>query len=255
MPRLRSIGNSLRFCRFSRLCRLAGRYGLLSRLAGLARNARRPAGFPRSPRRCPNLRASEGTEMTKRIIFLGLVMGMLTASSGCGLCHALKCGLGPIAICDGPSWGPGCGSARGPTCGSPCQGECGPSCESSCDPFDGPPVESCVGPSGGPCGPLSWVLGLLHPEAWCGGSCGEKYWSDFHSEPPDCRDPCDNCGNFTGMGPAGCTSGCTSPVPAGHGGSCCGGSSGYPSRTIPAAEAFSVSEPTQAVKPRTAAQR
>ncbi len=194
--------------------------------------------------------------MTKRIICFSLVLGLLTAASGCGLGHALKCGHGPIAICDGPACGPGCGSFFGPTCGTTCQEECGPTCEPGCDSCGGPPVEECVGPDCGPCGPLNWIAGLFHPEAWCGPACGELYWSDFHSEPPDCRDPCDNCGNFTGMGTAGCTSRCTGPVTAGcTGPNCSGGSSGHVLRTIPAAEPFSVGEPTTVVKPRRATHR
>jgi hypothetical protein len=41
---------------------------------------------------------------------------------------------------------------------------------------------------------------LFTPNSWCGPSCGERYWGDFYSDPPDCWDPCDHCGNYTGGG-------------------------------------------------------
>ena len=46
-------------------------------------------------------------------------------------------------------------------------------------------------------GPLSGVFAFLG-HGYSGPGWGESYWSDFHSEPPDCWDPCDQCGNFTG---------------------------------------------------------
>ncbi len=36
--------------------------------------------------------------------------------------------------------------------------------------------------------------------ATCGGGCGEVYWDEWLSDPPDCCDPCDDCGNWTGDG-------------------------------------------------------
>jgi hypothetical protein len=33
---------------------------------------------------------------------------------------------------------------------------------------------------------------------WCGSQCGELYWSEWFSLPPDCCDPCTNCGAFCG---------------------------------------------------------
>lgn len=32
----------------------------------------------------------------------------------------------------------------------------------------------------------------------CQKGCGEVYWGDWISDPPDCCEPCDSCGNFTG---------------------------------------------------------
>ena len=33
---------------------------------------------------------------------------------------------------------------------------------------------------------------------WCGSQCGELYWNEWFSVPPDCCDPCTNCGSFCG---------------------------------------------------------
>jgi hypothetical protein len=42
------------------------------------------------------------------------------------------------------------------------------------------------------------VFALLFGGYWCGPSCGERYWGDFYSDSPDCWDPCDGSGNYTG---------------------------------------------------------
>jgi hypothetical protein len=28
--------------------------------------------------------------------------------------------------------------------------------------------------------------------------CGERYWNEWYSDPPDCCDPCNDCGTFVG---------------------------------------------------------
>ena len=43
---------------------------------------------------------------------------------------------------------------------------------------------------GGPC----------DPRIFCGSDCGELYISDWHNYPPDCQDPCDCHGDYTGKG-------------------------------------------------------
>ena len=50
---------------------------------------------------------------------------------------------------------------------------------------------------------------------WCCSQCGETYWSEWFNDPPDCCEPCNHCGHFTGH--CGCCSGC--------GPSCCGSGS------------------------------
>lgn len=156
----------------------------------------------------------------------------------CGPCATPACGSGCGPTC-GPRGGPPCGSILGAIfgpavaarrmmgCGGACRAACGPICEPacepacgpSCEPACGPPCGSCADPCGDPCsyrghcGFSSWFARLFLPYSWCGGSCGEIYWGDFHGDPPDCCDPCDRCGNFTG-----CVDGCTTEC--GSGGGC-----------------------------------
>lgn len=44
----------------------------------------------------------------------------------------------------------------------------------------------------------------------CGSGCGEVYWDEWLSDPPDCCDPCDNCGNW--IGPQGVCGSCAQPL-------------------------------------------
>ncbi len=141
--------------------------------------------------------------MNKYALLACSITCLLAASSGC--CHlqsAMCYPFGCIAICTptdccdagcdtcGPTCAGDCVSACDP-CGDPCAEPCGDACcDASCGPCDG---------CGQPCGPLSWLFGIFS-WGYCGSGCGECYWSDFHSEPPDCCDPCDRCGNWTGGG-------------------------------------------------------
>jgi len=177
----------------------------------------------------------------KRTTLAVLICAALVANAGCcgaPLHRLLCCPLGPGTQCDpthcghvytagvpGPAYGPvaapDCRVACGPgtpvaceSCGpAPCEpagvGACGPIAQPGCGPAFGPPCGGgCVGPCGaGPCyGLLGGVLRALFPPSWCGSGCGPIYWSEFHSDPPDCCDPCDRCGNFTGGGSVSCVS-------------------------------------------------
>ena len=171
----------------------------------------------------------------KRLIFLSLLSGVLASSTGCGLMQAIfcyrpcamrgDCGGGPcIDGCDDGCGEAGCGAVRRPVrapaygprvahgtvaaCDTGCDADCGVPCGrgrpcgrancgscNSCDP--------CSDPCNGRCwnrGPITWVFALFMPRTWTGGGCGERYWGDFYSDPPDCWDPCDNYGNYTGSG-------------------------------------------------------
>ena len=181
----------------------------------------------------------------KRAILVCLVSGLLAAGSGCCALHSIIYEpFGPGTMCDptncdtgcGPTCGPACGPACGPTCGlasGPARGlargpacgpACGPTCGPACDACGGacgevgcgPGPGPCASPCAGPCGPLSWLFSIFtcgYPDS----GCGEVWWGDFHGAPPDCCDPCDRCGNFTGgPGPVGdCASGNCSPMHVG----------------------------------------
>jgi len=54
---------------------------------------------------------------------------------------------------------------------------------------------------------LSCLFDILAHRSWCGPSCGERYWGDFYSDPPDIWDPCDCYGNYTGRGCQNCAGG------------------------------------------------
>ncbi|WP_146443611.1 hypothetical protein [Botrimarina colliarenosi] len=134
-----------------------------------------------------------------------------------------------INVCTGPDCcggcEPGCGCA--PSCGCGMEAGCGVEPGCGCDVGCG---DTCgVGPCG--CGncpiiqnvgfglkcigsevrnllrPIGTPLGLCCPQgSGCGGcgGCGDLYWNEWHSDPPRCCDPCDDCGNW--VGPTGSTS-------------------------------------------------
>lgn len=153
--------------------------------------------------------------MIKQTLFVGLACCVLAANTGCcELRSMICCPLGHIPVCDpsnycdvpcgpcdigggtcGPDCGPACDSCGDVAC-APCEPLCGNECS---DPCEDPCGDPCGPNPQGTCGPLSWLFGIFtcgYPD--CG--CGELYWSDFHNQPPDCCDPCDRCGNWTGGG-------------------------------------------------------
>ena len=149
--------------------------------------------------------------MLQRLLLLGLLCGLMAATTGCGLCHnLLYAPFGPGSICTTNNCGPGCQPACAqPACASCGETSCGDACGEtcgSCGETCGDSCGSCGNPCA-PCGPLSAVHKLLHPQTWDCGSCGERYWGDFHGDPPECCDPCDRCGNFNGATTDGCNCG------------------------------------------------
>ncbi len=82
-----------------------------------------------------------------------------------------------------------CGGACGATCRKVCGSECGGSCGDQCVPQ----------------GPIDH----LRTAATCGAGCDEVYWDEWVSDPPDCVDPCDDCGNWIGHQP------CAGPIRSG----------------------------------------
>jgi hypothetical protein len=166
----------------------------------------------------------------KRLILFGLLGGLLATNTGCGLLQAVFCyrpcvargncmpdGIGDCGDACGPMNRPVHGMKRacitddcGPTCGRPCRATRCQSCIDSCDSCNS--CDPCADPCGSGCygrpwhrGPLSCVFALFMPCTWCGGNCGERYWGDFYSDPPDCWDPCDCYGNYSGGSSSECS--------------------------------------------------
>lgn len=98
----------------------------------------------------------------------------------------------------------GCGCLRSIlTCDqAPCVQ--GPNCESCGDPVIVDDCDSCQMETCRPgflgCFP---ILGFLFR---CNGCAGDVYWSEWFSDPPASRDPCDCCGHWNGPLNGGCDS-------------------------------------------------
>jgi len=122
---------------------------------------------------------------------------LLSSSGCCGFLQNGGCGCQSCGRCDGDS-GParrpyreriygddGSQSSNCPTCGS-C-GQCGDDCGSCCQ------RNFCFHP-------LRWIGGLFSSCTWCGPSCCNVYGGEMISDPPDCCDPCNRAGHWTGHG-------------------------------------------------------
>ncbi|ADB15562.1 hypothetical protein Psta_0877 [Pirellula staleyi DSM 6068] len=122
------------------------------------------------------------------------VATVLLLQTGCCCDRVYKCG-DPCGSCFGPRVYNGCaGGNCGTTCGP--TGGCayGASAPVKCQTGD-------VGPCGQSC--CFTVRGWLANQITCGRGCGEVYWGEWISDPPDRCDPCDDCyGQF--VGPRGC---------------------------------------------------
>lgn len=122
---------------------------------------------------------------------------MMARGIGIVACLALLVSSG--CVCRGP-----CGVIRDPL------GACEPDCGHTCMPalnydrvWRGGPCNDC-GPGGCGtgsyyrCGLLPMLRAHLHGTATCGRGCGEVYWGEWVSDPPDCCDPCNSCGDWQG---------------------------------------------------------
>ena len=192
----------------------------------------------------------QGKRIVKRLILCGLLGGLLATTTGCGLFQAIFC-YRPCVMrgdCDAAFAGASCEEDCDPTCGpmqrpvrglayAPrrarayadcdvgCDVECGrpcrrPNCR-NCSPCGDPCADPCGECCYGRCwhrGPLSCVFALFMRGCWWGPSCGERYWGDFYSDSPDCWDPCDGYGNYTGGGNGGRCRSCGGGYDSGMGG-------------------------------------
>jgi hypothetical protein len=117
------------------------------------------------------------------------------------LVAGLLCGL------FGAGGGPG---SQGPilrTCWNNADADHCDSCGGGCAPCGDPCYEPCCPPVRlRSChdrtyyGPLTFICSLFGAGrgagCWSTTGCGERYWGDFYSSPPDLCDPCDRCGNY-----------------------------------------------------------
>src|SRR5262245_20621057 len=90
----------------------------------------------------------------------------------------------------------GSGCCCMPNCGG-CGGCCSPYpmvWNGCCNECSHAPHVSCADCCG-ECG----IIPYLTRHKSCGQGCGEIYWGEWYSDPPDCCDPCDQCsGCWTG---------------------------------------------------------
>jgi hypothetical protein len=197
--------------------------------------------------------------MKRTLLLLCLALFVAVAASGCACNSWVYAPFGPGTICDSSSGG--CGSCGSGSCGSSCQTcqpacddcgtDCGGTCGASCETGGGQCGGDCGGTCGdcSPCGPLSWLFDLLS-QGYCGPSCGKVWWGDWHGAPPDCCDPCDRCGEYTGRGtPIGPSyEGSVAPSYEGHVGMSTSGcqscGSGYAGKTHQVDTARVASRPT-----------
>jgi len=150
--------------------------------------AERSSGRPPSKRIEPQARTSQATAaqvvarpsrpgkkgvVMRTMIVVGLLLCASVASAGC--CCGHPCAQG-VFYCDP------CDTCCGPAC-DPC-GPCGDCCGQHCCLLE----------------PVRWVFGVLgfHCCGVCNG-CGPTYCGDWCDSPPDCCDPCDQCGNYIGQ--------------------------------------------------------
>lgn len=122
------------------------------------------------------------------------LINVCTGPDCCGGCEP-GCGCEPACGCEvGCGVEPGCGCAVG--CGGTCgSGRCG------CGVLQavGFGLHAIGTEVGNLLRPIGVPLGLCCPcGSGCCGGCGDFYWHEWHSDPPRCCDPCDDCGNWVG---------------------------------------------------------
>ena len=149
----------------------------------------------------------------KRILLFALLTGVFAANTGCGLFHTCCCQPCGNRGCGSLYYNAGDGGGCEPACATP---RCA-SCVSNRAAVSGGDCDSCGSPCSSPCGagcgarpwhdgPLSCAFAYLGRIFFYCPSCGERYWGDYYDNPPDCWDPCDNGGNYTGGGCSSCGS-------------------------------------------------
>lgn len=159
-----------------------------------------------------------------RTIFTAAAVACMAFASGCthtqwrqfhgcqgacgGCCHhglrSAKCGsncghdCGPLFRGDGGKYfdscdgcGDDCGLGVEPACGMPVETGCGIAVEPGCG------MEACGGCRRHGIG--CWQpCKLLREIFTCDGCTGPMYWSEWYNDPPECCEPCDHYGHYTG---------------------------------------------------------
>ena len=70
----------------------------------------------------------------------------------------------------------------------------------ACGAVPGGVVTECSDCGGGGCGScLGRVKSHIHAALTCGSGCGDLVWDEWIDNPPDCCDPCNDCGQWTGI--------------------------------------------------------
>lgn len=134
----------------------------------------------------------EADAMTYQRFSIALAGLFLAGSIGC--CGPYRCGT-----CT--SVGVPCGVSRGVPATCATTVDCGCFADMTCEACR-PRLRDCL--------PLFGVL------FGCSGCPGDIYWNEWFSDPPNCSDPCDRCGNWTGVRAGSCStceSGTMSPTP------------------------------------------
>ena len=122
------------------------------------------------------------------------------AGGGCSDVGCDSCGVGDIAMGGGLGGGMGCAAGG---CGAGGCDDCGGGSEIVYPGSAGGCSMGCGG------GPGSFLLPLLSTRLSCGGGCGDVYWNEWISDPPECCDACNDDGCWVGPNcGGGCGGGC-----------------------------------------------
>jgi hypothetical protein len=122
--------------------------------------------------------------------FLGMVI-LIGGCCGPGVQRPLRPWFPP---CDPAQCGGGCWEEGGCSSGFCGGGERRTDADLACQGCLPTPQ-----PAGCYPGPLSWLFSrIFWPYTPGFAGCGERYWSPWAADPPDCCDPCDGYGQWTG---------------------------------------------------------
>jgi len=126
--------------------------------------------------------------MVRKLLIVGLLIAALAAGNAGCCVNRFGPGCGPIVS--------NCGDCHGVCGGGAVQGYGYGGCDSGC-------CSPCSNRGYGCVSCLDYMMApfsLLNQMFVCSGGCGDIYWDEWISDPPDCCDPCDPCANWNGTG-------------------------------------------------------